>query len=85
MVSAKEHATDVLSRAEPDWAQMGEKTVVLCLTLPSGYELTVSSAPEEASDFDEKVGKAMCLEKAHDRLTELLAFDHHGREGLPTE
>lgn len=57
--------------------KMGQKTHVLCATLPSGYEIVVSAACVDPDDYDARIGHDICMERLRDRISEYLGIQAH--------
>lgn len=72
---------EVLRGSRFDERKMGSKTWVVVCTLPSGYEITASSACVDPEDFDEEVADSICHSKIRDRIKELLAYEACSRGG----
>lgn len=57
------------------WTQtMGDKTTVVRALLRNGFEIVESSACVSAENYDEKLGREICLGKIKDRVWFLLGF-----------
>ena len=57
------------------WTQtMGEKTTVVRALLRNGFEIVESSACVSAENYDEKLGREICLGKIKDKVWFLLGF-----------
>ena len=57
------------------WTQtMGDKTTVVRALLRNGFEIVESSACVSAENYDEKLGREICLGKIKDKVWFLLSF-----------
>nr|DAH95818.1 MAG TPA: hypothetical protein [Caudoviricetes sp.] len=57
------------------WTEtLGEKTTVVRAVLRNGFEIVESSSCVSPEDYDEAMGREICLEKIRDRVWELLGF-----------
>ena len=57
------------------WTQtLGDKTTVVRAMLRNGFEIVESSACVSAENYDEKLGREICLEKIRDKVWFLLGF-----------
>lgn len=48
--------------------KIGEKTCVVCLTLPNGFEITSTASCVDPDDYDEEVGRKIALKRIEDKL-----------------
>jgi len=78
LAPTRHNAKRLLERSTLTHTRMGEKTMVLTCQLPNGFEVTVSSAPVDADEFDDELGLESCMEKLETRVIDLLAFQAHG-------
>ena len=53
---------------------LGDKTTVVRALLRNGFEIVESSACVSAENYDEKLGREICLEKIKDKIWFLLGF-----------
>lgn len=57
------------------WTEtLGEKTTVVRAVLRNGFEIVESSSCVSPENYDEAMGRDICLEKIRDRVWELLGF-----------
>lgn len=57
------------------WTQtLGDKTTVVRAMLKNGFEIVESSACVSAENYDEDMGKEICMEKIKDKVWFLLGF-----------
>lgn len=57
------------------WTEtLGEKTTVVRARLRNGFEIVESSSCVSPENYDEAMGREICLEKIRDRVWELLGF-----------
>ena len=64
---------------------IGEKTTLVRVVLPTGFELVEASACVDPENYSEKYGAEICMKKIKDRLWFLLGFTlqwaHKGLKG----
>lgn len=53
---------------------IGEKTTLVRVVLPTGFELVEASACVDPANYSEQVGYEICMEKIKDRLWNLMGF-----------
>lgn len=57
------------------WTEtLGEKTTVVRAMLRNGFEIVESSSCVSPENYDEAMGREICLEKIRDKVWELLGF-----------
>lgn len=54
--------------------KMGRKTTVGLATLKNGFEICVSSACVDPENFNEDIGKEICMKRIEDKIWELLGY-----------
>ncbi len=54
--------------------KMGEKTTVVCCTLPNGFEITESSACVDPANYDHAIGVKICLDRIKNRVWQLEGY-----------
>lgn len=59
---------------EVNVSTLGEKTTCVRVVLVNGFEIVESSACVDPANYDEKMGKEICLEKIKDKIWFLLGF-----------
>lgn len=60
--------------ASVETSKVGEKTTLVVATLVNGYVITESSACVDPSNYNEELGKSICLDKITDKVWMLLGF-----------
>lgn len=55
-------------------SKLGEKTTVVRAVLVNGFEIVASSACVDPANYDEDMGRDICVRKIKDRMWELLGF-----------
>ena len=53
---------------------IGLKTTLVVVTLANGFEILQSSSCVDASNYDEEMGKSICMKKIEDKLWELEGY-----------
>ena len=66
--------TRVLEASEFYVDTLGEKTTLVRVVLPTGFELVEASACVDPANYSEEYGGQICLEKIKDRLWFLMGF-----------
>lgn len=51
-----------------------DKATIVAVKLPSGFVLTESSGAVDPANYDEEIGKSICLDKIKDKLWELEGY-----------
>lgn len=64
----KEHIDSLLASARWSATKMGEKTTVVCATLPNGFEVIESSGCVDASNYDHALGVETCKRRIVDKI-----------------
>ena len=59
---------------EVETTTLGDKTTVVRAVLRNGFEIVESSACVSAENYDEALGREICLEKIKDKVWMLLGF-----------
>ena len=59
---------------EVETTTLGDKTTVVRAVLRNGFEIVESSACVSAANYDEAMGREICLEKIKDKVWMLLGF-----------
>lgn len=70
----QEHIDLLIKQSEIQVFKTGQKTCVVTLILSSGFEITASSACVDPVNYDEAMGKQICLKKIEDKLWELEGY-----------
>lgn len=64
----------LISESVVDVLKLGEKTTVVSVTLPSGFEIVESSSCVDPANYDQEVGRRICLDRIRSRLWELEGY-----------
>lgn len=51
-----------------------DKVTIVAVKLPSGFVLSESSGAVDPANYDEEIGKSICLDKIKDKLWELEGY-----------
>ena len=70
----KKHIDDLISRAEVTVSTAHDKVTIVSLKLPNGFVITESSACVDPANYDEKVGRDICMERITNKLWELEGY-----------
>ena len=68
------HIKDLMDRSEKFVQKMGDKTLVVVLTLPSGFEIVGKGSCVDPVNFDEKQGTEIALREIENKLWELEGY-----------
>lgn len=69
-----EEIDEILENCEICTFKAFDKCTVVAVKLPNGFVLTASSACVDPSNYDEEIGKQICLNKIEDKLWELEGY-----------
>lgn len=64
----------MIDASEVNVQTIGEKTTLVRVVLPTGFELVEASSCVDPENYDEQVGAEICMEKIKDRLWNLMGF-----------
>lgn len=64
----------ILSRSKVDVVKLGQKTTVMCVTLPNGFEVVASSACVNPANYNEMKGIEICRDIIVKKLWELEGY-----------
>lgn len=64
----KEQIDTILSASKIEGLKIGEKTTVVCATLPSGFEIVESSSCVDPANYDHEIGKQICMKRIEDKM-----------------
>lgn len=70
----KEQIDILVQESKVSAKKMGEKTTVVQLTLPNGFTITESSSCVDPANYDQEIGKKLCLDKIRNKLWELEGY-----------
>lgn len=59
---------DLIARSSITDTKMGEKTTVVCLKLPNGFEVVESSSCVDPANYNHGMGVDICKKRISDRL-----------------
>jgi len=71
-------AYEIVNASDASKTVMQEKTTVVCVKLPNGYEVIGTSAPVDPEQFDPQVGEELAVSEVVDKVEDLLAANAHG-------
>ena len=72
-ITAK-NVNEIMAASQRDIFKIGDKTTVVMLTLPNGFEMFASSACVDAENYDQEVGEQICLSSLQKRIWELEGY-----------
>lgn len=64
----EEQVNELIAQSRIDSIKMGQKTTVVHLTLPNGFELVETAACVDAANYDHEVGEKIALERIKDKI-----------------
>jgi len=70
----KDRIDKLIKESEIECIKMGEKTTVVKLTLPNGFSIVESSSCVDPDNYDEALGKKLCVEKITNKIWELEGY-----------
>lgn len=70
----QEHIDNLIKESKIEVIEAGQKTVILHVTLPNGFELVEAGACVDPADYDVEIGRAVALEKIKGKLWELEGY-----------
>ncbi len=70
----KQDVENLLAASEVLTQKIGEKSTVVCVTLPSGFVLIESSSCVDPINYDEELGRSLALKKIEDQIWLLEAY-----------
>ena len=70
----KDHVEQILADSKITDTKMGEKTTVMVVTLPNGFEIVTSSSCVDPRNYDHALGVSICLVRAKDKVWELEGY-----------
>ena len=62
--------SELIDRSEVSVSTVHDKVTIVCLKLPNGFVITESSACVDPANYDEKVGRDICMERITNKLWE---------------
>ena len=65
---------DLLDNSEIRVQTTFDKVTIVSLRLPNGFVITESSACVDPANYDEEIGKQICLERIENKLWELEGY-----------
>jgi len=65
---------DLIANSEIDVRTVYGKATVVCCKLPNGFVITESSAAVDPANYDEEIGKDICMERITNKLWELEGY-----------
>jgi hypothetical protein len=68
------HIDDLIARSVITDTKLGEKTTVVCLKLPNGFEVVESSGCVDPANYDHAMGRKICLERIVGRVWQLEGY-----------
>lgn len=71
----------MIANSRVEAIKMGQKTTVVHLTLPNGFELVESAACVDPASYDHEIGTKVALERLKDKIWLLEGYLLHMRGG----
>lgn len=75
----QEHVDNIIERSEITFAHYEPKTLVCMATLPNGFVIVTDASCIDPLNYDEQIGKDICLERLSNRIWELEAYVLSGK------
>ena len=70
----EEYIDEILEHSKIAYSTMFDKCTVVSCQLPNGFVITESSACVSPENYDEEIGREICLNKIKDKVWELEAY-----------
>lgn len=70
----KEQVQAILSASKVEDTKMGEKSTIVCVTLPNGFVIVQSSSCVDPANYDHELGKKICMQRVEDKVWELEGY-----------
>ena len=70
----KEQIATILASSKTEVSKMGEKTTVVCVTLPNGFVILQSSSCVDPANYDHDLGTKICMKRVEDKIWELEGY-----------
>lgn len=70
----KEHVEAMIKACKVECTKLGEKTTIVCVTLPNGFELIQSSSCVDPKNYDHELGRRLCMKRVEDKIYELEGY-----------
>jgi hypothetical protein len=70
----KQQIDELLSKSEIKVETVYDKVTVVNCKLPNGFVLTEASGAVDPANYDEKIGKEICMERIENKLWELEGY-----------
>lgn len=69
-----ERLTEILGEAETTTARVGEKTTLVHVKLPNGFEITETSSCVDPANYDHDMGCRICMKRVESKVWELEGY-----------
>lgn len=70
----QEHIKESLDKSEIIVATAYEKVTIVTCRLPNGFVITETSGAVDKANYDESIGKEVCMKRIEDKLWELEGY-----------
>lgn len=70
----QEQINDLIANSEIKVSTVFDKVTIVNLKLPNGFVITESSACVDPANYNEALGRELCLQRIEDRLWELEGY-----------
>ncbi|MCF7791199.1 MAG: hypothetical protein K9M56_04290 [Victivallales bacterium] len=60
--------------SKKNYCKLGEKTLVICVTLPNGFEIVENASCVDPANYDEEIGRDICEQRIKNKLWELEGY-----------
>lgn len=64
----------ILLNSTMETTKLGRKTTCVTAILPSGFEIVATSSCVDPANYDEALGRNLCIRKIEDKLRELEGY-----------
>jgi len=70
----KEHIAALINSSAITTAKLGNKTTCVTAILPCGFEIVATSACVDPRNYNQQIGREICIKRIEDKLWELEGY-----------
>jgi hypothetical protein len=70
----KDQISSLMAASKVEDCKMGQKTTVVCLTLPNGFEIVETASCVDPENYNHETGKSMCMKRIEDEVWKLEGY-----------
>lgn len=64
----EEQVNEIIAKSKVESIKMGQKTTVIHLTLPNGFEIVETAACVDAASYDHAIGEKIALDRIKNKI-----------------